>query len=659
MKTLRVEVDLRSDGALVTAQVDPEDWDAFTGSQTARTGIVHDELSVGLAYGWTYYTSNAALRRTQHRNRSDGNNLTVTFRAYGGVASRSTVAPITWVVPIEIGHAVPLGNVETSSVWFLSGRLKVSSSGWCGLRFEGEYPYVLVEAERVGDKSAYALVIETAGRSLEPLRLARDLLALQFVLGQRLEVGLAFGLDGTDVTMIAAPWTRGTGQSINAHPVIGQWHFEGAWAVDFFECVSSAMRNPAIVGLVGALDIVIRSFDLPMDLAAQNLLLSIAALTASRPDLAPLDHGTRAREFLRAHNLVLPNDLAMGIDQASQTLASRGAVSSERSNDESLRAVLDLLTDLRTVVVALVAVNVDYRGLIVGRPATEEPPPWWPLPSGGPKASSWSASGPPEDLTHGLREDQILVLVERPDQSAIIRWLIRAAALPESKVVVAAAASPMDFRYQLKLLGTVGDRLIGVADMARGHVPSARARLRNELDLASGAIELAPAIPCVEAWLLADDELVASTTNDDATRLRATASLPEEIDDPRSLAQEVFGPPAFWSGLPRPDIYRAADRSPSLRNLLNFLGQRLGVTSDLPARSAARGLSRDAIAGLIRSLLSEDAIAWRTSDGSSYTAEALAREVEQGTEIGRQYAVDIVSMMINALSRNAKRSGTQ
>ena len=156
--------------------------------------------------------------------------------------------------------------------------------------------------------------------------------------------------------------------------------------------------------------------------------------------------------------------------------------------------------------------------------------------------------------------------------------------------------------------------------------------------------------------MLADDELVAAQSDDGETRRRATEALPDEVDDPRSLAQKIFGPPGGWMGLPRPDIYRAADRSPSLLHLLDTLGGRLGVERHLPERSVARGLSRDAIAGLIRSLLPDDAIAWRTSDGSTYTAAALAREIEQGTEVGRQYSIDLVSMMINTLSRSAKRA---
>jgi hypothetical protein len=265
--------------------------------------------------------------------------------------------------------------------------------------------------------------------------------------------------------------------------------------------------------------------------------------------------------------------------------------------------------------------------------------------------------GPPEDAAHGVRDDQVLVLVADPSHAEVIRWLVRAADLPESLLVVASACSADDLREQVSHVRALGDRVLVVADAPRGHVPTASAHLRSELNLAAESVIVIPAVPCVESWLLADDELVAAASTDDDTRRRATESLPDDVQDSRSLAHQIFGPPELWRTLPRPDVFRGADRSPSLRHFIDVLATRLGVSRNLPARSVARGLSRDAIAGLIRSLLPDDAIAWRTSDGSIYTAAELAREIEQGTEDGRQYSVDLVSMMINTLSRSAKRSG--
>lgn len=62
---------------------------------------------------------------------------------------------------------------------------------------------------------------------------------------------------------------------------------------------------------------------------------------------------------------------------------------------------------------------------------------------------------------------------------------------------------------------------------------------------------------------------------------------------------------------------------------------------------------REAVARLLREL-PPDTVAWRTTSGS-YTAEALAAEVESGTDVGRQYAADIVRVCRDLLGRQARR----
>jgi hypothetical protein len=649
VNTVRVEVRLGPDTSGVVAEVDPAEVDL---GNLGSPGIIRDELKAVLAHGWTFRSSNAGLQR-QHL----GPSATLTFRAYGGVVARSQEQPNLWIIPLDVGHSLPaMGNLLTDCNWYVPDLLETNNA-WSGLRLAGRYPYVLVEADRKkNEKPLHALVFQTGGQSIEANSFGQDFFALQFVLGQRIAAGLAFGYGNAGAIAVASPWARSGPRSRNAHPVIGdRWHLAGQWTVEFFECLSSAMRKPTGSNLAGALDMFMQSLDDPLDLAMQDLLLAVASLTSAKEELAPLAHGSRAKELLHGYAVTLPTNVVQSIDQISVTLAARGRLTLDRSSDAALRTMFDLQAELRSVVVALVAVLVGYRGPISGHSATDMPPPWWPATSAEPQAARWSAEGPPQDGTYGLHDDQVLVLVGNPDQIAIVRWLIRAAGLPENRIVVAGAVSSNDLRDHVKRLRLLGNRLIVVADVAHGHAPSASDRLRKVLEIFSEPIIVAPAIPCAEAWLLADDELVAACTDDGETRRQATESLPEEVEDPRSVAQQVFGPPEGWAALPLPDVYRAANRSPSLRHLLEALVQRLGVTTDLPERAVARGLSRDAIAGLIRSLLPDDAVAWRTSDGGSYTAGALAREVEQGTEVGRQYSVDLVSMMINALSRNAKR----
>jgi hypothetical protein len=653
--TRRVEVELEAHDSSVVADVSPPEFQRFK-DDADRTGILRDELFVELAHGWILRSGNASVRGLTMTTGIAGTKVGVTFGADGGaITRRDRLEPAIWVVPLGIEHDLPpFGNLSVGSVQFLHGSLVSSHSGFAGMRLAGAYTYTLVETKGDGKRS-HALVVQPSGGPLEMGTLAQDFVALQFVLGQRIERGIAFGLDGSDVVAAAAPWGRAASRSRNVHVVVAPGPMAGRTTVEFFECLSVAVRASKVSRLAAALNMFLESIDAYFDLAFQNLLLALAVLTSARTDLADLPHGSRAKSFLLPHGVALPEELAHRIDFVAGQLYTRGLVLPDTSDDDAVKPLLRVLAELRTVVVALAAIVVEFRGPIAGPLPTDGPPSWWPVTNALPRVSTWTAEGPPEDVTFGLREDQILVLVGRPEHASIIRWLIAAAKLPESQIVVAAASSPEDLSKQANLVFALGDRVIVVADAMRENVPTARDRARKTLELRSASIEIAPAIPCVESWMLADDALVLAQTSDRATAQRATEYLPDELEDARTLAHKVFGPPSNWHTLPEPNVYRAAERSPSLRNLLDVLARRLGTTSDLPERSVARAFSRDAIAGVIRSLLPDDAAAWRTSDGSTYTGAELAREVEQGTEIGRQYAVDLVSMMVNALSRTAKR----
>jgi hypothetical protein len=96
-------------------------------------------------------------------------------------------------------------------------------------------------------------------------------------------------------------------------------------------------------------------------------------------------------------------------------------------------------------------------------------------------------------------------------------------------------------------------------------------------------------------------------------------------------------------------------RSPSLRHFLSWIAKSLNVQIDLPLESAERTISRDAIAGLIREMMPGEVVAWKTCDGHTYTADDISREVEQGTDVGHQYARDVLRVAIDSLRRQARQ----
>lgn len=264
------------------------------------------------------------------------------------------------------------------------------------------------------------------------------------------------------------------------------------------------------------------------------------------------------------------------------------------------------------------------------------------------------------DLGQRVAPGTVFLIVEGPDDEQIARSLLLAAHYPVDRVHLEIGrgkykASQIASRLAEKAPG----RCAVLVDLDERNVPDARERAREQLG--DPPAEVFCGVPTVEAWLFADDQAVLENASPDeeVQRLVRRLPLPEEIPDPKQLAHYVFGPASAWRFLSQIDIGRAAARSPSLRAFLDGMGQLLGVPTSPLLEGVARSLDRDIIAGLIREVSPADAVVWRTADGCEYTATELERHIEEGNEIGRQYASDLLRISRDFLRRTANRPKPQ
>jgi hypothetical protein len=192
-------------------------------------------------------------------------------------------------------------------------------------------------------------------------------------------------------------------------------------------------------------------------------------------------------------------------------------------------------------------------------------------------------------------------------------------------------------------------------DLDEGTVPDAQARAREQLG--NPPVDVFCAVPSIEAWLFADERTaqVHAHPDEEIQRLIRRLPLPEEIPNPRELALYVFGPMSQWGFLRQIDVGRAVARSPSLRVFLEGMGKYLGVSTAWLLEGAGRSLGRDVVASLIKEVSPGATIVWRSADGEEYTASELARHIEEGDEIGRQYSSDLIRISRDLLRRTANR----
>ena len=76
---------------------------------------------------------------------------------------------------------------------------------------------------------------------------------------------------------------------------------------------------------------------------------------------------------------------------------------------------------------------------------------------------------------------------------------------------------------------------------------------------------------------------------------------------------------------------------------------RLSLSDEVYSRS----LHRDVLSGLLGEV-SADTVMWRSVSGDTYTASELREQIEQGTDLGRQYAADLLRVARDLLKRSAR-----
>lgn len=231
-------------------------------------------------------------------------------------------------------------------------------------------------------------------------------------------------------------------------------------------------------------------------------------------------------------------------------------------------------------------------------------------------------------------------------------------------------ASELGNRTDLVVCGgkqSVKERVSGLKDShSHKHIALIDADLASISDSAELAqqqlgrpsILVFAAVPCIEAWLFADEHAAhkALSSNQTARNIERLP-LPELIPYPKQLACNVFGKqfrltPDRLTFLREIDVRRAAARSPSLRVFLSGVSKAAGLDSQFELTSLQRSVNRDVFSTLLRELPASS-IVWRTLDGSEVNAQELAKYVLEGTDLGKQYVTEVLRIARDLVVRRS------
>lgn len=259
-----------------------------------------------------------------------------------------------------------------------------------------------------------------------------------------------------------------------------------------------------------------------------------------------------------------------------------------------------------------------------------------------------------------------LLLVATTTDSALVGWLLRAAHIPPDRLEVQAAGGLIQMGVLASETSRTSRPCLALldADPNTHHLRDAQ----NQTPHPFGPLNVRAfyAVPSVEAWAFADDRALLDqlppphTRPDDLNTLLHTT--PDSLPNPKAALLKLFKKRSLPALLPslaflsHIDIGYACSRSPSLKAFLSGVVDMLNLDAPNITRASERHLSRTILANLVREVSPSDAVLWRTSDGSTYTAQALVQHIEGGSEVGEQYASDLLRVSRDLLRRAANRT---
>lgn len=256
-----------------------------------------------------------------------------------------------------------------------------------------------------------------------------------------------------------------------------------------------------------------------------------------------------------------------------------------------------------------------------------------------------------------MQDGSIQLIVENKNHIPIIYWILEAANYPLDKIEINAVAKSNLKTFLQGLPPGITRSCAVLVNCDAASIPEALDKARRRLGYPF--VRVFCAIPEVETWLFADEVTAQGNAKTQwGSEVLPTLPLPEDIKSPKSHAELAFGKTiSSWEFVKDINVDRAEARSFSLRNFLQGLDRLLADQPTPHFESVSRNISRDVFAGLIGEIIPATTVIWKTATGELFTAEELRKQIEEGTEIGQQYASDVLRVARDFMKRKANRKG--
>lgn len=238
-----------------------------------------------------------------------------------------------------------------------------------------------------------------------------------------------------------------------------------------------------------------------------------------------------------------------------------------------------------------------------------------------------------------------------------VEKILQAAGYPLDNLMTVAAGGKANIAHALTRQSSGSYRQAALIDLDSYTVFDAQERARQQLG--NPNVLVFCAVPTIEAWLFADVNAAIRYARREVDKdFIMQLPLPEEIPLPKQIAAKVFGRPERAAKVFEDcDLTVASSRSPSLRLFLQGMRDFLETPISPATDAYSRSMDRDIFSNLISEIGAPETIIYRTLDGSNVTVAEMIRSMREGSELGRQYASDLLRVARDLLARKAEREG--
>ncbi len=257
----------------------------------------------------------------------------------------------------------------------------------------------------------------------------------------------------------------------------------------------------------------------------------------------------------------------------------------------------------------------------------------------------------------------IILFVESESDKYILLNILKAANYPVQNIIFEVAGGKQQAIRFARNRVAQNEQNLTIAlfvDSDTTYTQDAQKEIEKQVE--GSSIEVFFAVPTIESWLFADDNLIKELLKhrSDVKRL----PLPEEITYPKELfnrwfhKQEISSLADKYAFLSNMNISRAVARCPSLSNFLRRIGELLEIQPNIsnPIENAmANTLPPRIFTNLLKEVAGAKAIMYRTLDGYEVTADELGKAILEDTPMGKEYIGRVLRVARDIIKQTANQ----